>query len=76
MLPNQKRINEKSSTEQYFKDVQRALCEDGAEGGRQAELHQTLEMSHFLSFCFLSCLFQSAAVNQGKTPEVGTGQKK
>lgn len=30
------------TAEQYLKDVQRALCEDGAEGGRQAELHQTL----------------------------------
>lgn len=49
-----------------LEDVQGALCEDGAKGGRQAELYQTLQMSHFLCFCFLSCLFQSAAVYQGK----------
>lgn len=49
-----------------LEDVQGALCEDGAKGGRQAELYQTLQMSHFLCFCFLSCLFQSAAVDQGK----------
>lgn len=47
-------------------DVQGTLCEDGAKGGRQAELYQTLQVSHFLSFCFLSSLFQSAAVYQGK----------
>lgn len=49
-----------------LEDVQGALGKDGAESGRQAELHQTLQMSHFLSFCLLSCLFQSAAVYQGK----------
>lgn len=53
-----------------LKDVQRALCEDGAKGGRQSKLHQTLQMSHFLCFCFLSCLLQCAAVNQGKTPKM------
>lgn len=49
-----------------LEDVQGALCEDGAEGGRQAELYQTLQMSHFLRFRFLASLFQSAAVDQGK----------
>lgn len=49
-----------------LEDVQGALCEDGAEGGRQAELYQTLQMSHFLCFGFLTSLFQSAAVYQGK----------
>ena len=49
-----------------LEDVQRALCEDGAEGGRQAELYQTLQMSHFLRFGFFTSLFQSAAVYQGK----------
>lgn len=47
-------------------DVQGTLCEDGAEGGRQAELYQTLQVSHFLGFCFLAGLFQSATVYQGK----------
>jgi len=50
----------------YLKDVQGALCEDGAKGGRQAELDQTLQMSHFLSFRFLPSLFQCAAVDQGE----------
>lgn len=76
------RQNNKKSSEnkikkprKYFKDVQRALCEDGAEGGGQAELHQTLQMSHLLSFRFLSSLFQSATVNQRKAPEVGKEEK-
>ena len=50
----------------HLEDVQGALGEDGAEGGRQAELYQTLQMSHLLCFCFLTGLFQSAAVYQGK----------
>lgn len=49
-----------------LEDVQGALREDGAKSGRQAELYQTLQMSHFLCFCFLPGLFQSAAVYQGK----------
>lgn len=73
---NKKSHLKKKPIKQYFKDVQRALCEDGAEGGGQAELHQTLQMSHLLSFRFLSSLFQSAAVNQRKTPELGKEEKK
>ena len=49
-----------------LKDVQGTLCEDGTKGGGQAELHQTLQMCHFLCFCFLTSLFQSAAVYEGK----------
>lgn len=49
-----------------LEDVQRALGEDGAKGGGQSKLHQTLQMSHFLCFGFLSCLFKSAAVYQSK----------
>lgn len=49
-----------------LEDVQRTLCEDGAEGGGKAELNQTLQVSHLLCFCFLSSLLQSAAVYQGE----------
>lgn len=49
-----------------LEDVQGTLCKDGAKGGRQAKLYQTLKMSHFLCFRFLSSLFQSAAVDQGE----------
>lgn len=51
---------------QDLKDFQGALSKDGAEGGGQSELHQTLQMSHFFCFGFFSCLFKSAAVYQSK----------
>jgi len=35
-----------------LEDVQGALCEDGAKGGGQPELYQTLQMGHFLRFRF------------------------
>lgn len=52
----------------YHEDVQGALNEDSAKSRRQAEFHQTLQMSHFLRFRFLTGLFESAAVDQGKAP--------
>lgn len=51
-----------------LENIQGALCEDCAKGWRKPKLYQTLNMCHFFSFCFLSSLFQSAAVDQGKAP--------
>lgn len=59
-------LGSKSSADLDLEDVQWALCEDGAEGGGQAELDQTLQVSHLLCFRFLAGLLQGAAVDQGK----------
>lgn len=45
-----------------------ALCQDGANSGGQAQLHQALQMSLRIRLHLVSRLFQGAAVYQSKTP--------
>lgn len=45
-----------------------ALREDGADGGRQAQLHQTLQLSLRICLRLVSGLLQRAAVYQSETP--------
>lgn len=45
-----------------------ALCEDGADGGGKAQLHQALQVSLGIRLHLVSGLLQRAAVYQGETP--------
>lgn len=53
--------------ERHLVNLRGALSEHSADGGGEAQLHQALQVSLGVCLCLVSGLFQSAAVNQGKT---------